>query len=57
MRFSKVRRLFFPRAYGKSEVTLYSGLLVTSAPYETLFGAEKRDIGLESTYFWNTETE
>jgi hypothetical protein len=67
VRFSRVKRLFFPRVYGESEAALYSRLPLAyhasmpqariSSPNNALFGAEKGDIGLQKAYFWDINAE
>jgi hypothetical protein len=38
--------MFFPKAYGESKATFYSGC----SSYKALFGAGKDDIGYENTF-------
>ena len=57
--FEKVKNPLSFRAKGREVIEGFWGyqLRERSAGYEAFFGAQKDDIGLENTYFWEVKSE
>ena len=55
----KVKARLGFRAQGRNVVESGEGYQLRERPdhYKALFGAEKDDIGLENTYFWDVKAE